>query len=442
MRLPPGLDGISLQELGATTFTLAALGSASAAWLAAAARRYRRLIRFRRSIGSEARTFIERAEAAGELRYPPAWIDHDRQERGIVMCAGGASLLAQAYTTLDVLRNLHGCQLPVTLFFAGPEEMSARCQRFFETKFEPLECVDATATPARPLHVKTRNLRGYPLKAHAFLNARFDEFLSLDADCAPLRDPTYLFESPPHREHGNVFWPDTSMISTAVRHPSSKQIYSFRDEQNRSTVQSLNPRIFDYLDLPRPCTPQRASYETESGQLLIDRRICFRAVQLAWFINSRSRFFYLYMHGDKDTYRLAFAVAGQEFCQLQQRSHQAGVVQGERFSGRAAIQRDHRGEAAFLHQTHRKPDLKEPWLPLTHVVEDPAVDHPRPRARRGLSMLADVTKLEKIQPVDGAVRHVDEFIRASRESLRSDLESADLPPRPRKRWLQRRILPW
>jgi hypothetical protein len=57
-------------------------------------------------------------------------------------------------------------------------------------------------------------------------------------------------------------------------------------------------------------------------------------------------------------------------------------------------------------------------------------------------MLADVRKLEKIQPVDGALRHVDEFIRASRESLRSDLESADLPPRPRKRWLQRRILPW
>jgi alpha 1,2-mannosyltransferase len=359
-----------------------------------------------------------------------------------VVCAGGASLLAQAYTTLDVLRGLHGCRLPVELFFAGPDEMSRKCQRFFETRFEPLACVDATAAPTRPLHAETGNLCGYPLKAHAFLNTSFDELLSLDADSAPLRDPTTLFESPPHREHGNVFWPDTSMISTAVYHANRRRIYSFRDEQNRSTVQSLNPRIFDYLELPRPCTPQRASYETESGQLLIDRRICFRAVQLAWFINSRSRFFYRYMHGDKDTYRLAFALAGQSFCQLQHQSHQAGVVREGRFLGKAVIQRDHEGHPAFLHQTHRKPDLKGPWLPLTHVVEDPPLDHPRPRAQRDVSMSADLKRLSKIQSVDAEVRQVDEFIRASRESLSSDLESADLPLPPRKRWLRRRILPW
>lgn len=416
-------------------------GGLMAAWLGTTLYRYWRLVNFRREVRQEAESFLAEGKRTGQLDFPPPWLRDGLEPRGVVLCAGGASLLAQAYTTLDVLRNHHGCELPIALYFAGEAEMSERCRRFFEESFDGLRCIDATALPDRPLHRRATALSGFPLKPFAFLNAPFEELLYLDADCAPIREPSFLFDDPSYREHGNLFWSDNAMIHTSVDHPGPWSDFSLKDGQTRNTLQSLNPRIFDYLGLPRPSTPERASYETEAGQLLLDRRVCFASVQMAWFINSRARLFYLYLHGDKDTYRLGFGLAGQAFSQLQVRSHQAGWIEDGHFVGKALVQRDARGDPLFLHQTHRKPD-QGAWRSLTHLVEDAAVDHPRPRHQRRASSWARVEELSSIKPVDGEIRELDEFIRISRETLSRQLTAADLPTPPPKRWLRRRIVPW
>src|SRR5205823_446172 len=43
---------------------------------------------------------------------------------------------------------------------------------------------------------------------YAALHAPFEEVLSLDADCYPVRDPSPLCDEPRYREAGAVFWPD------------------------------------------------------------------------------------------------------------------------------------------------------------------------------------------------------------------------------------------
>ncbi len=429
-------------QIDAITVFFLVLGSLALTWLILSAGRYRQMLAFRRTIRVRCDDFLARGRAEGHFAYPPSWLGDERRERGIVMCAGGPSLLTQLYTNLDVIRNYHGCRLPVALFYVGREEMPRECQHFFEQRFSDLRCIDAMKVPDRPLQPPSTDLRGFELKPFSLLNAPFDELVFIDADSAPLRDPVHLFESDLYREYGNLFWPDTCLISNLVPHAGQFSDYSLSDGRQRRNLQGVNPRIFDHLRLPRPSTLERSGYETESGQILIDRRRCFDAVQLAWFMSSRPHHFRLYFYGDTEIYRLAFGVTGRHFCQIEHLSHQAGVIEQGSFFGKAMIPRDERGAAAFLHQMHRKPDPSTPCQPLTHVVEDLVVDHPRPRKLRGNSMLADIADLTHLRPIDGEIAKVEAFVRESRNAFVSNLDQVHLPPARARSWLDRRIIPW
>lgn len=424
------------------TVILVVLAGLALVWLAAAAIRYRRMVDFRRHVRRRADDFLSRGRASGALDYPPAWLREDRRDRGIVMCAGGPALLTQAWTNLDVLRNELGCTLPVALYYVGRDEMPEACQRFFEESFDGLTCIDATRIPDRPLQPPTRSLGGFETKPFALMNAPFDELVFIDADSVPLRDPVVLFDSPSYVEQGNLFWPDACLLSNLVPHPGEYSVYSLKDGRARQFVQGVNPRIFDYMGLPRPSTLERASHETESGQIVLDRRRCFDAVQLTWFLSARPEQFRLFFYGDTEMYRIAFGVAGRPFCQVRHPSFNAGVVKDGMFLGKAVVPRDESGAPIFLHQMHRKPSLDAPWMPLTHVTTDPAVDHPRPRSAGGLSMIAPADALVDLQPIGGPLEKLDTRIRTALETLRARRAEAHLPPPRPRPLLQRRILPW
>jgi hypothetical protein len=46
--------------------------------------------------------------------------------------------------------------------------------------------------------------------------------------------------------------------------------------------------------------------EFESGQILVDKERCWPALQLSLWFNANSDFYYQYLHGDKETFHLAF----------------------------------------------------------------------------------------------------------------------------------------
>ena len=114
------------------------------------------------------------------------------------------------------------------------------------------------------------------LKPYAILHSRFREIMLLDADNVPVQDPASLFSTTQYRETGALFWPDF--------------------------------RRFDQ-DHPiwRACgVPYRDEPEFESGQIVVDKRRCWRALNLAMWYNEHADFFYRIIHGDKDTFHLAF----------------------------------------------------------------------------------------------------------------------------------------
>ncbi len=194
-------------------------------------------------------------------------------DRGIIICGGGA-YFACAWVCIKMLRHL-GCTLPIQLWHLGEREVDGRMRRLLAKS--GVECADAeilrTAHPARILN-------GWELKAYALVHSPFREAMLLDADNVPVRNPTYLFDAAEFRDTGAVFWPDRDRVTP-----------------DRSIWRIC---ALPYFDEPG----------VESGQILVDTRACWKALRLALHYNEHSDFYYQHIHGDKETFRLAFRRLG------------------------------------------------------------------------------------------------------------------------------------
>jgi len=190
--------------------------------------------------------------------------------RGIVICGGSARYFANAWVCVNALRRL-GCRLPIQLWHMGRQEMDP----LMEDLMAPLqvECIDASRIQRKH---SVRRLDGWVLKPYAILFSSFREVMLLDADNVPVRDPTLLFDSQPMRDCGAVFWPDFE--------PARRPVEIWRS-----------------CGLEVPAEP-----EFESGQLVVDKQRCWAGLRLALWFNEHSDFYYKHLHGDKETFRLAF----------------------------------------------------------------------------------------------------------------------------------------
>jgi hypothetical protein len=226
--------------------------------------------------------------------------------RGVVTCAGGPRLLACAWVLLNMLRRT-GCSLPVELWHLGEEEVDTRTRELLA----PLgvACVDA-------LHVRERHpvriLNGWELKPYAIRNSAFEEVVFLDADNVPLLDPASLFDSVDYRRTGALFWPDVEPL--ARTHP-----------------------IFGILDLRFRDEPA-----FESGQIVISKRRHWRPLALAMHMNEHSDFYYRYVHGDKETFHLAFRLLDADYAMVPTPVH--------RLRGGVFCQHDTAGRRMFQHR--------------------------------------------------------------------------------------------
>lgn len=190
--------------------------------------------------------------------------------RGIVICAGGTRYFTNAWVCINMLRK-HGCRLPIQVWHLGEAEMDEE----MKSLLRPLcvECVDGLAVAKQH---PVRRLGGWQLKPYAILHSPFREVLFLDADNVPVANPEYLFETPQYQETGAIFWPDYGQLE-------------------KSGV------IWESCGLERPPGP-----EFESGQIVVDKERCWQALRLALWFNEQSDFYYQHLHGDKETFHLAF----------------------------------------------------------------------------------------------------------------------------------------
>lgn len=190
--------------------------------------------------------------------------------RGVVICGGGVKYFTNAWVCINMLRRV-GCMLPIELWHLGSEEMDAEMRELVQ----PLDviCVDVHEVAKR---FPVRRSGGWQSKPFAILYSRFREVIFLDADNVPVVNPIALFDTPQYRKTGAIFWPDF---------PSANE--------SKIAWESCG------LTWPGPI-------EFESGQIVVDKSRCWDALRLSLWFNEHSDFYYQHIHGDKETFHLAF----------------------------------------------------------------------------------------------------------------------------------------
>lgn len=245
------------------------------------------------------------------LPYLPAESTEPKAGRGIVIAAGGPKLQINAWVCLRMLRHL-GCRLPIQCWYLGADERHAAWEQLVAE--DAVECLDAHAVRERHPH---QRLFGWELKPYAIAHSPFQEVLFLDADNVPVVDPTYLFDQPEYRAVGTMFWPDFGRLD--------------RDR--------LAWRVFGDI-------PYRDEPEVESGQLLIDKSRCWRALALCHAYMQHSHdFFFHHVHGDKEVFHLAWRKLEQPYVMP---SRGIDALDG------VMCQHDLAGNRVFQHRNMRK----------------------------------------------------------------------------------------
>jgi hypothetical protein len=235
--------------------------------------------------------------------------------RGIVICGGGR-LFASAYVTISILRKV-GCKLPIQLWYLGKREPKESWM------IDVLKDLDVEWVDADAIDTTTKKLNGWELKSFALLNTKFREVLEIDADCYPISNPEYLFDDKMYQMYGSLFFPD-------------QQPEDIAEIAKAWEV----PDIRELLGLP--VIDERG---IEAGVMLIDRQECWESLYLTWWINDNSEFFYKYMHGDKDTFNLAWRRYGKTY----------GMTPGRwKWNNPAIIHHDNNNVDIFIHRARSK----------------------------------------------------------------------------------------
>ncbi|MBC7967344.1 MAG: hypothetical protein H7Z17_15620 [Fuerstia sp.] len=268
---------------------------------------------------AEARRYSDMLEHL--LQSLTAYPEDRFQGRGIVICGGGNYYFPCVWVCIRMLRSV-GCTLPIELWHRGPHEMTEEMKALIEPW--GVDCRDAFAVAQQhPVH----RLDGWELKPYAIMHSRFAEVLSIDADNVVVRDPAFLFDTDLYQHTGALFWPDFP------GHTSSPWY--------------LKKEAWEVLGVPFRQEP-----EFESGQLVIDKRRCWRPLQLTLHLNEHSDYYYAFFYGDKDTFHLAWRKVGREYSMI---PHQPATLADDR----ALVQFDPAGNRLFQHRCNAKWTLNE-----------------------------------------------------------------------------------
>jgi len=236
--------------------------------------------------------------------------------RGIVMCAGGIKYFTCAWIAIKQLRAI-GCKLIVELWFLG-DELS-------EEVVNQLETLNVVCKNFRD-HLTTE-LDGVMLKPLAIVHSQFKDVLFLDADNNCVKDPSYLFDTKEYLQNGAVFWPD--YWKTAPDNP----IWQIVDSQNYNTN------------------------EQESGQLVINKHLCWKEINLCLFFNENHAIYHKLLLGDKDTFKFAWIALKSKFFMIKKEVAICGFVKSGRFFGTTMVQHSPTGDILFLHRNLLKWDV-------------------------------------------------------------------------------------
>ena len=244
--------------------------------------------------------------------------------RGVVMSAGTQEQLTNAFASMFVLRNVTESFLPIALCHYG--EASEESQAFIKQHIKKVQFIDMSEFPYPEYHLEVFDGHprprsredGYMVKILALRAAPFKEIVFVDVDSFPLEDPNKLFRLSQYVDHGSVFWPDVWRGKT--------ELYEFFDIAKDSPwykdgdIAEWRERVGKHYDVEEGTwdvdglnTEPVTENQAEAGQLLFNREKHWDVLEILLLLNMHHNITYHVPGtlGDKDTFRVAFALAGK-----------------------------------------------------------------------------------------------------------------------------------
>ncbi len=237
--------------------------------------------------------------------------------RKLLTAGGGWRFLAGVYTLARLARWL-GWIGQIEAWYLGEREYDP-C---FAAVTKDLDVVwrDAIAESERQGY-SWRRPGGWELKARLLKLTDADECVFCDADCYPVEPLNDLFADRAYRENRAIFWPDNDKAKNGA---------------------PLQPGQWEMWGLP-----DRREPDFESGQFVVDRRACARAIHVVDWLNDHSDFVYKHYYGDKSTFHLAWrGTQTPYFMAPRTRYYKVGFMQHHP-----------RGSVCFVHRCGDKPRL-------------------------------------------------------------------------------------
>jgi hypothetical protein len=255
--------------------------------------------------------------------------------RGIVIPGGGTKYFPSMWVGINRIRAV-GCKLPIEVWYLGEGEMDPIMMRLLA----PFNVTFRDALELRKKH-PMRILNGWELKPYAITHSEFNEVMFIDADCAPAKDPTFLFDLPQYLKTGAIFWPD---YPHWLLKPNSYEAFGAPCPKN------TNLSGDDYQFFGNPVDQrQELDLPVESGQMVINKSMCWEPLNLALFYCANSDYYFRFVHGDKETFHLGWRRLNREYAMPQRWPH---------WDLHTALQYDFKNEILFVHRNNDKWRLK------------------------------------------------------------------------------------
>ncbi|KAJ1564110.1 hypothetical protein HK405_015804, partial [Cladochytrium tenue] len=236
--------------------------------------------------------------------------------RGIVF-TGGESMIRHFMVSIEFLRDV-GCQLPIQFVHVKGQVSDGTLNKIRSKNISIVDINDRV----KDFDWGSQEWQWGAAKISAIMYSTFEEVLFMDPDNLALRDPTFLFESNRYKKYGAIFWPDFML-----RKKDSAMWNLFAIPANQRGKDEL---------------------EFESGQLVVDKRRVWGALQIGEFIASEGKFFFKHFLGDKESLHWGFRATRTPYYLVPYYLASVGVASGSRGNWDATLRDagDGRGELA------------------------------------------------------------------------------------------------
>ncbi|ORX75093.1 hypothetical protein BCR32DRAFT_329960 [Anaeromyces robustus] len=139
--------------------------------------------------------------------------------KGIVMSAGKQNFQFTK-NTIDALRNIHNCTLPIEVFYNGKKDLPKKYKNVLKS-YKNVYVTDISLF----FNNDIVDMKGWAIKPFSILASRFEEVIFMDAGVVYLKDPKILFENKIYQKTGTLFFRDRTIYPGSNK--SSKWIKSW-----------------------------------------------------------------------------------------------------------------------------------------------------------------------------------------------------------------------